>query len=263
MSSAHTKQEIVMSTITATQILAAAPLANGEREEQEQETRGAKTYGIATGEGADTEIIELEADTLDGAREEAAKLMQREIRPSSLVELDGRGPFYSSDGELIANTHAPSRTIEDHIEANYWRLMPAAWPRQKGAYDALRSFEAGAAFVLDRSTEGKRGPEVEQTYLCDVDFRKVDDQGLVQGEANGVRVYSDESCWVYNNGEDEVGDDLTDWLMSWCDLGQAERIAYEGADYTDGDEQECAAERQAVQILKAVREARAAKEKAK
>src|SRR4030043_496376 len=95
MSSAHTKQEVVMK----------------------------KPYGIATCEGAYTDIIELEADTIEGSREEAAKLMDREIRPSSLVELDGRGPFYSSDGELISYTHAPSRTIEDHIEANYKRLM--------------------------------------------------------------------------------------------------------------------------------------------
>src|SRR4030042_774252 len=196
MSSAHTKQWVVMK----------------------------KTYGIATCEGAYTDIIELDADTIEGSREEAAKLMDREIRPSSLVELDGRGPFYSSDGELISYTHAPSRTIEDHIEANYKRLMPAAWPRKKEAYDDLRRFEAGAAFVLDRSTEGSRGPEVEQTYLCDVDFRKLDEQGLVRGGANGVRIYRDGSCWVYNNAEDEVWRDLDEWMMSWWEPAAATRI---------------------------------------
>ena len=61
-------------------------------------------YGIASEDDV-TECVTLE---------EAEEMWTR--GEGTLVELEGRGPVYASDGEEIAECHAPRRTIKDAIE---------------------------------------------------------------------------------------------------------------------------------------------------
>lgn len=65
------------------------------------------TYGIAYGTSSTTTIEEC--DSLDAAVAAAVRICASGD-DCALVELDGRGPVHDSDGEVIAETHAPRRT---------------------------------------------------------------------------------------------------------------------------------------------------------
>ena len=65
------------------------------------------TYGIAYLTGPDTIIIEC-ADLRDAWAQAVALSVDQDV---DIVELDGSGPALDSDGDEIAPTHAPRRTI--------------------------------------------------------------------------------------------------------------------------------------------------------
>lgn len=71
----------------------------------------AHIYGICYGEGFAT--ITEECASLETARALACELLDAgDATAVDVVELEGAGPYYDSDGTQIAETHAPRRTVE-------------------------------------------------------------------------------------------------------------------------------------------------------
>lgn len=65
------------------------------------------TYGIVYGTQADTTIIECK-DQRDAYQQAVRVSIEQDV---DVVVLEGAGPVLDADGEMIAPTHAPARTL--------------------------------------------------------------------------------------------------------------------------------------------------------
>lgn len=65
-------------------------------------------YGVCWGDGADTQVRECMSEQ---DAHEQAQMVAATGTACDVVELEGTGPELDSDGQVISDTHAPSRTI--------------------------------------------------------------------------------------------------------------------------------------------------------
>jgi len=68
-------------------------------------------YGTVRDDGAAGTVHEHAS--MDAAREYARECASSGVA-CDVVELEGVGPCYASDGEQISTTHAPRKTLETH-----------------------------------------------------------------------------------------------------------------------------------------------------
>lgn len=74
------------------------------------ETKRAETYGVCWGDGPG--VVEECGSRLTATGRAIDVIRDGEADAVDVVELEGSGPVYASDGSRIADHHAPHQTVE-------------------------------------------------------------------------------------------------------------------------------------------------------